>query len=246
MQLQELTAITDAMPLTALSMAQMKELQTSLTKEGYHVGPIDSLLGLSTRTAWADFKRDMGQTMADLIGPSSVALIQSRLNAIAQPQHDFTSVAGTMAAIRSECVAQGIGLNTQIAYVFATVARETAHKFQPVKEAFWLPESWREKNFKYFPYYGRGYVQLTWKTNYAKYQKILGIDLVGNPDLAMVPETSLFILVHGFRTGGFSGHKITEYINANQTDFLHCRHCINGMDHAAEIAEMAQTYLKTL
>jgi hypothetical protein len=40
------------------------------------------------------------------------------------------------------------------------------------------------------PYFGRGLIQLTHKYNYEKYGKILGIDLVNNADLAMVPLNS--------------------------------------------------------
>jgi predicted chitinase len=37
-------------------------------------------------------------------------------------------------------------------------------------------------------YRGRGFIGITFKTNYEKYGKLLGIDLVGNPDLANDPK----------------------------------------------------------
>ncbi|MEO0080462.1 MAG: glycoside hydrolase family 19 protein, partial [candidate division WOR-3 bacterium] len=88
-----------------------------------------------------------------------------------------------VAEIVKECLRQGVSQPEQIAYVVATAEWETGKTFKPVKEAFWLSEEWRKKNLRYYPYYGRGYVQLTWESNYRKYSKILGIDLVGNPDL---------------------------------------------------------------
>jgi hypothetical protein len=157
---------------------------------------------------------------------------------------DFTTKEGAIAAIKAECQKQGIGLPTQIAYVLATTDWETGHTFQPVREAFWLSEDWRRNNLKYYPYYGRGYVQLTWEANYRKYSDILGIDLVQNPDLAMEPQTALFILVHGFRTGTFTGKKITNYINEEKTDFINARRCINRLDKAETIANLAEDFLR--
>ena len=115
-----------------------------------------------------------------------------------------------------------------------------------VREAFWLSEEWRKRNLRYYPYYGRGYVQLTWENNYQKYSDILGVDLVGNPDLAMENDIALFVLVHGFKTGTFTGRKITDYINDFETDFINARRRINGTDRAHEIAELAENYLNDL
>jgi predicted chitinase len=49
---------------------------------------------------------------------------------------------------------------------------------------------------------GRGFIQLTGRANYAAYGEKLGIDLVGNPDLAMEPRTSAKILVQYFQDRG--------------------------------------------
>jgi hypothetical protein len=48
---------------------------------------------------------------------------------------------------------------------------------------------------KGFPYFGRGIIQLTGKSNYEKYGKKIGIDLVNNGDLALAPENSYKIAV---------------------------------------------------
>ncbi len=167
------------------------------------------------------------------------------------PQHDFSTKEGTIAAIKSECASQGLGIKTQIAYVLATVDHETAHRFQPVSEAFWLkdPDTYLKTHLpssRYYPYYGRGYVQLTWKNNYEKYAQLLGLDLVNHPQLASNPEVALFVLVHGFKTGTFSGRKLSDYVDIHKTDFVNARRCINGLDKAQAIAEMARSYLATL
>ena len=103
-----------------------------------------------------------------------------------------------------------------------------------------------QKNLRYYPYYGRGYVQLTWKNNYEKYSGLLGIDLVGTPDLALEPGVAAFVLVHGFKTGTFTGRKISDYISADKTDFVNARRCINGLDKAYEIARLAEKFMTQL
>ena len=164
-------------------------------------------------------------------------------------EFDFDTKAGAIAAIKAECRKQGIDLPEQIAYVLATVQHETCDTFKPVREAFYISddfdraEAWRRSHLRYYPYYGRGYVQLTWKDNYRKYSEILGIDLVNHPDLAMEPPTALFILVHGFKHGAFTGKKITDYINSQGANFFKARQCINGFDKAKEIAALAKKFL---
>lgn len=130
----------------------------------------------------------------------------------------------------------------QIAYVLATVDHETNHTFKPVKEAYWLSENWRKRNLIYYPYYGRGFVQITWKDNYNKFSKILGLDLVNYPDLVMDPNIAAFILVYGFKHGTFTGKKITDFINKNHVDYYHARRCINGLDKAEIIRKFALKY----
>ncbi len=149
-------------------------------------------------------------------------------------------------SIRKSANSFGLTLKTQHAYIIATTFWETGRTFQPVKEAYWLSESWRRSNLRYFPYYGRGYVQLTWKFNYEKYSKILGLDLVNNPDKVMEPDISMFILCHGFKHGVFTGHSLEKHVNAKKTDFLNARRCINGVDKRREIAALANSYLKKL
>jgi hypothetical protein len=159
-------------------------------------------------------------------------------------EYDFSTKEGTIAAIKAECQKQGIGLPPQMAYVLATTDWETAHTFKPVREAFWKDEAWRKANLRYYPYYGRGYVQLTWEDNYRKYAEIMKIDLVNNPDLALDPQNAVFIMVNGFKNGTFTGKKITDYINVQGTDFINARRCINALDKAEEIAAIAERFLE--
>lgn len=160
-------------------------------------------------------------------------------------EHDFSTKEGVIEAIKFECIQNGFTKH-QIAYVLATVEHETARTFKPVREAYWLSENWRKKNLRYYPYYGRGYVQITWLKNYEYFSKLLKVDMVKDPDIAMRENVALFILVHGFRYGTFTGKKISDYINSNKVDFKGARRCINGTDCDVKIAKLAEIYLKQL
>lgn len=247
MKLTELLSINGPTPISELTEKQLRELQTVLSILGYPVGEIDGLIGPKTRNAWSEFKTDVFTGNPGLIGKESIETMQSKLDDVGEGKiHDFSNKTGTIEAIEWECRAQGIGLNTQIAYVLATTQWETNQTFEPVREAYWLSENWRKNNLRYYPFYGRGFVQLTWKNNYEKYSNILGIDLVSDPDIAMRHNVALFVLSHGFKTGTFTGRKITDYINETKTDFIGARRCINGTDKAHEIADIAKKFLANL
>jgi predicted chitinase len=237
-----------ATPLKELNKAQIIELQTALIKLGYPTGDIDGLYGHITRNAWAEFIDDANiDDEADSISTTSLGKLQQMLDDLnCNRGYNFSTKPGTIEAIKNECIRQGISLKTQIAYVLATADHETNHTFKPVTEAYWLddPDAYLKKHHaNYYPYYGRGYVQLTWDYNYEKYSRLVCKDLLAHPELAEEPETALFVLVHGFKTGAFTGRKISDYINKYVTDFVKARYCINGQDKAHEIAGLAQHYL---
>lgn len=172
------------------------------------------------------------------------------LDAIKCGGYDFSTRAGTIRAIIEESRKQGFSLNSQIAYILATVKRETGDTFQPVREGDWAghtsTDEYRKKHYRYYPYYGRGYVQITWDYNYKAYSEKLGVDLVSEPDRALEPNNSLFILIDGFKNGVFTGKKLTDYVSKNRVDFLNARGCINGLEHAEQIKGFAEDFLSKL
>lgn len=172
------------------------------------------------------------------------------LDAIKSAGYDFSTRESTIRAIIGESKKQGFTLNTQIAYILATVKRETGDTFKPVREGDWVghtsTEEYRKTHYRYYPYYGRGFVQITWDYNYRAYSEKLGIDLVADPDKALDPDNSLFILIDGFKNGVFTGKKLTDYVNSASTDFFHARRCINGLDHAEQIKGFAVDFLSNL
>jgi len=150
---------------------------------------------------------------------------------------------GDSQLILKECKLVGL-LRNQAAYVMATAFWETARTVHPVKEAYWLnnAEAWRKRNLRYYPWYGRGYVQLTWERNYIHAGKQLGLDLTTNPEAVMKPDVSAKILVTGSLEGWFTGKKLGDYITLQKSDFKGARRIINGTDKAAAIATIARAY----
>jgi predicted chitinase len=243
-------AITTAIALSELSQDDLKDIQYRLNRVGFDAGAIDGLFGPKTLDAWADFKEANhidDPAFLEQIGPSSYGLLKKLSDEEKDKIHDFSTKAGTIAAIRYECDRQGLKLRSQQAYVLATTEHETGGTFKPVEEGDYPggPRDLKafQRKLRYYPYFGRGFTQITWKRNYELYGRKLGLDLVNNPGLAKEPNVSLFIMVDGFKTGAFTGKKITDYINSSKTDFVNARRCINGLDKAQHIAALAQKYL---
>lgn len=95
-------------------------------------------------------------------------------------------------------------------------------------------------------YYGRGYVQLTWWSNYAKAGVALGrgLDLLNDPELVKTAEVAYALMSHGMRTGsGFAnGRKFSMYFAGDVTDYVSARRMVNGSDHAEDIAAIARKF----
>lgn len=111
--------------------------------------------------------------------------------------------------------------NSQAAAI-ATCAIETASTFMPVREAYWLSEDWRRANLRYYPYYGRGFIQLTWDYNYAAAEQALGIHgLKTNPDMAMDPTVAAAVF-----SWYWASHDIQE--PADRWDWTDVRRRVQG------------------
>jgi predicted chitinase len=115
---------------------------------------------------------------------------------------------------------------------------------KPVSEAFWIPnaEEWRKKHLRYWPWYGRGFVQLTWEDNYKFAEEQLGVALTERPELALDPGIACEIIVTGMREGWFTGKKLSDYIDLKRSGFKQARRIINGTDKAQSIADLAKLY----
>jgi putative chitinase len=147
-----------------------------------------------------------------------------------------------------------------LAYVLATAFHESAGTFAAVREYG------RGKQYDYGKmldmgngpgkrvpyttpnqlYYGRGLVQITWRSNYWAVGKKLGVDLLNNPDLALQLDVAVKILVEGMVGGWFTGKSLATYFYGPKADALNARRIINGTDKAKLIAGYYDHFFKAL
>ena len=93
-------------------------------------------------------------------------------------------------------------------------------------------------------YKGRGYVQITGLSNYARLGELLGIGdaLASSPLLALDEGVAYRIMSVGMRRGAFTGRKLAHYINATGCDYINARRVINSLDCAEKIAGYANVF----
>jgi hypothetical protein len=177
----------------------------------------------------------------------------------------FATVRGKLGPLKT---AQVSGIETVLAaanglplawaaYMLATAWHETNKTMQPVREAYWMSEDWRKAHLRYYPWYGRGYPQLTWRENYAKADDELakaGLiapgELLANPELAMRPDIAAFIMRRGMVEGWFTGVTLAATLPASgvatRKNYMDARTIINGRDKADLIEDYAQAFERAL
>lgn len=129
-----------------------------------------------------------------------------------------------------------------ISYAFATAYHETAYTMQPIKE--YGSQAYLQGK-PYYPYFGRGYVQLTWEDNYRKMGSKLGVSLLGaDKDKALDPQIAAAVMYIGMRDGDFTGKKLSTYFSATVDDPVNARRIINGTDKASTIAGYHAKFLE--
>lgn len=146
----------------------------------------------------------------------------------------------------------------------ATSFLESAKTMQPVAEAFYLgarAEAWRKANLRYYPWYGRGDVQLTWQANYQKADAeaaaaglIQTGALIADPTLAMRPDIAAFVMERGMSEGWFAKdtagvHNLARHLPGDlgtEEQFEESRRIINGTDRKADLASYALAFQSAL
>ncbi|MGZ2484256.1 putative chitinase [Rhizobium pisi] len=150
-----------------------------------------------------------------------------------------------------------------LAYMLATAFHETDRTMQPIHERggpdyffrMYDPKGKRPKvaddlgntqTGDGVKFAGRGLVQLTGRRNYTIFGKLVGVDLVANPDAAMQDEIAVRIMFEGMACGLFTGKKLGDYFTATKADWLSARKIINGLDRANDIAGYGKLFLAAL
>lgn len=147
-----------------------------------------------------------------------------------------------------------------LAYILGTAYHETAKTMQPIEEygkgrGYKYGKKIKRSGIPYtLPdkiYYGRGYVQLTWYENYETMGRLLGVDLLNNPELALHPNIAAEIMFEGMTKGNshfgdFTGKSLENYFNETKEDWVNARRIINGVDSAKMIADYAKQFYTAL
>ncbi|NHM08015.1 hypothetical protein G4D82_12340 [Flavobacterium sp. CYK-4] len=147
-----------------------------------------------------------------------------------------------------------------LAYMLATAWHETARTMQPIAEygkggSRPYGSKIKHSGVRYTTpdklYYGRGFVQLTWYENYELMGRLLKVDLLRNPELAMNMDVAVKVMFEGMLRGAssigdFTGKCLEQYFNANVSDPVSARRIINGTDKAQLIAEHYHKFLSCL
>jgi hypothetical protein len=138
---------------------------------------------------------------------------------------------------------------------------ETGKTMAAVKEAYYLggkAEAYRKK-LRYYPYYGRGHIQNTWKHNYEKlsnmWEDMTGqsIDFVNDPDLLLLNKYSIPITFEGFERGVWTGKDSDDYIDVIDEDddedlreYANARRIVNGTDRQVTIGKISLEFERAL
>lgn len=144
----------------------------------------------------------------------------------------------------------GDGDANKLAYILATAYHES--QLRPIREIKGSPNSalWNiQKEYWDTNYFGRGFVQITWRDNYAKLGDAIGVNLVRHPDKALQTSVAAKIIVVGMMQGLFTGKKLGDFINENGADFYGARGTVGakivlGRDTAQMIENNAIKILK--
>src|SRR5688572_5481089 len=159
-----------------------------------------------------------------------------------------------------------------LAYILATAWHETGAWMVPVREGFARTDDEAFNRVKRHiereglndyvsrkenghSYYGRGFVQLTWDTNYKRMGERCGVgdQFYDNPEMVMEAQHGAKIICRGMVEGLFrNGNTLPRYFGDGHYDWHNARLIVNGrrrdgsIDKAAEIAAHGRAFYEAL
>lgn len=223
----------------------------------------------------AGFKPDRDVLFQQCAVLNNYEMDASGKNAIAKGRTTLTdAMKAGMSQLLDAWEKHGDDDKRRLAFILATARRESRSTFNPVREApgCGADEGCRERaigrllaeraarkgtkprsNYALADnegrrYYGRGFVQLTLKENYARAGEKVGLDLVSNPDDALKTSVAADILLRAMLEGWYGSKRpLSFYIGSEKVDWLRARDNVNpGSPNKPVTAAYAKDFLGCL
>lgn len=226
----------------ASSPSLLKQVQAELARLAlYPQNQIDGIWGNKTKLALAEFchLHFLNNLVSQKYGPTFASKLLTAHPAALDIAPEFVAhacrcpvanVKQYLPMIVRSLKDQKIYSKRVLVAVLATVGVETPH-FAPIKEIG--DRAYFTRMYEGRPdlgniavgdgaaFCGRGFIQITGRANYRMYGKRLGIDLEGNPNLALDPEISAKILALYFRDRNV-------HLSAERGNWRMVRRAVNG------------------
>lgn len=127
--------------------------------------------------------------------------------------------------------------------IMSTIRTEVGRGFKPIEEYSTGVQYEGRKDLGNLnvgdgvKYKGRGFIQLTGRSNYAIYGQKLGIDLIKKPELALQPDVAARIMVYYFRDNGC-------FNACNAKNWVLVRRLVNGGTNGLDVfLSIVQQYI---
>jgi putative chitinase len=246
---------------------EVAELQTELKSRGFSPGAIDGRFGPGTEAAIIAFQQSEGLLADGIAGRRTLASLGfEELPALADlsainidvasrlfPTTALDTLKTNLPLLLSALTEGGLGSTEMALMALATVRVETG-SMKPLSEyvsrfntspgghSFDLYDNRKDLGNEGQPdgerYRGRGFVQLTGRSNYRRYSEALGLgtQLVDEPELANEPKIAARLLVHFLKD---RERAIKEALMTR--NFAGARRLVNGGSHG--LPEFSSAYM---
>jgi peptidoglycan L-alanyl-D-glutamate endopeptidase CwlK len=236
---------------------EVAELQTELKTRGFSPGAIDGRFGPGTEAAIIAFQQSEGLLADGIAGgktleslgveelppPADLGVITVDIASRIFPTTALDTLKTNLPILLAALSDSGIGTTEMALMALATVRVETGN-MKPISEfvsrfntspgghPFDLYDNRKDLGNEGPPdgerYRGRGFVQLTGRSNYKRYSEVLGLgtQLIDEPDLANEPSVAAKLLAHFLKD---RERAIKEALVAR--NFAGARRLVNGGTH---------------